>query len=116
MSEPTTEIIRKCLTSCTGCTGRYISDILGKRFICCCPCHYKKSLRLHSGEIDVYENGFLNSSVIGDISYNQTDRANDYRHQHRYAQKMNKDWDHGLPFSVTCQLESTLRTRSGRCN
>jgi hypothetical protein len=38
--ELVTEIIHKCLTPCAQCTGRYVSNILGKRFICHCPCHH----------------------------------------------------------------------------
>jgi hypothetical protein len=34
-----TEIIYKCLTPCAECTRRYVSNVLGKRFICHCPCH-----------------------------------------------------------------------------
>jgi hypothetical protein len=35
------EKIFHCLASCTDCTGSYVSEILGMRFICCCQCHMK---------------------------------------------------------------------------
>jgi hypothetical protein len=36
-----TENIYHCLAACTDCTGRYVSEILGMRLICCCYCHMK---------------------------------------------------------------------------
>lgn len=32
--------IYRCLASCKECTGYYISEILQKRFVCCCKCHH----------------------------------------------------------------------------
>jgi hypothetical protein len=32
--------IYKCLVPCKECTGNYVSEILQKRFICNCRCHY----------------------------------------------------------------------------
>jgi hypothetical protein len=37
----TVEKIFHCLAFCTDCTGSYVSEILGMRFICCCQCHTK---------------------------------------------------------------------------
>jgi hypothetical protein len=31
--------IYRCLAPCKECTGNYISEILQKRFMCCCRCH-----------------------------------------------------------------------------
>ncbi|AFU59838.1 hypothetical protein Ngar_c29190 [Candidatus Nitrososphaera gargensis Ga9.2] len=40
-----TEIIHKCLTSsCSECTGFYVSDVLARRFICKCCCHSSLSV------------------------------------------------------------------------
>jgi hypothetical protein len=39
MREIVTEVIHKCLASCSDCTGRYVSNLLRKRFICKCSCH-----------------------------------------------------------------------------
>jgi hypothetical protein len=36
-----TENIYHCLAPCQDCTGSYVSEILGMRFICCCYCHMK---------------------------------------------------------------------------
>lgn len=36
-----TENIYRCLAPCQDCTGSYVSEILGMRFICCCYCHMK---------------------------------------------------------------------------
>jgi len=32
--------IYRCLAPCNECTGNYVSELLEKRFICHCPCHY----------------------------------------------------------------------------
>jgi hypothetical protein len=41
-------IIHRCLTPCSECTRRYVSNILGKRFICRCSCHYHHDDKLVS--------------------------------------------------------------------
>jgi hypothetical protein len=44
-----------CLASCADCTGSYVSEIFGMRFICCCYCHMKSKdlIRLiHSVKVD----------------------------------------------------------------
>lgn len=48
--ELVTEIIRKCLTPCLECTGRYVSKVLGKRFVCHCPCHHHDKLAINLRE------------------------------------------------------------------
>jgi hypothetical protein len=44
-----------CLAPYVDCTGSYVSEILGMRFICCCYCHIKSKdlIRLsHSVKVD----------------------------------------------------------------
>jgi hypothetical protein len=38
-----TENIYRCLAPCHDCTGKYISQLLGKRLICNCICHKQKT-------------------------------------------------------------------------
>lgn len=41
-----TEPLTKCLTdNCNECTGAYISEVLGKRFICNYTCHGRNSVK-----------------------------------------------------------------------
>src|SRR5688572_22133256 len=105
MIEPNTEIIRKCLARCPECTGRYISDVLGKRFVCHCPCHLRRSPSLPLGNEYAHENKILYFPELEGIAYNHQERANDYKHHHRWnAQKKNKTRDHPLPFQVAIEL------------
>lgn len=48
-----------CLAPCAECTGGYISEILGMRFICCCPCHAEnKDITGGNSSVEVYRHKY----------------------------------------------------------
>jgi hypothetical protein len=58
------ERIFQYLAPCAECTGSYVSEILGMKFVCCCPCHIeRKDVELRCSATIMFNNLSANSTL-----------------------------------------------------
>ena len=70
------ERLLRCLAPCTECTGIYVSEVLGRRFICCCGCHVKSKELIGSSHTDKVDR---NSRQAVTRYLNETDKEEEQK-------------------------------------
>jgi hypothetical protein len=92
------EKIFHCLASCADCTGSYVSEILGMRFICCCQCHMKsKDLVGLSHTIKASRNN--HQAVTRHL--NETDREDEEQEESKDGVRGSESSNKVVPTSTT---------------